>query len=509
MSLRLIRYQRERDKAGKVLVLFIHGLGATDSTWINEKNDWMQLILTDQRLLETDVAVVKYGTSHVALGKLYRLYNWCPVKLKRYLFSKITFGKGPFTSIKKLAQELKRELNMEDIAIYEQILFICHSMGGLVGIRYILEEMERELPTKVSGFISLATPFNGSNKAVYHGLVKKIHGHAQIPQLEPNSSFIDDTMRLWQKNKDKMTVSCVFCYGTEDGWVTEESSIPHIVDDKWSDSIPLPGDHSSILSVENHKSIPYAVISERILKIIKEYKVPMSINLGEEKSSNLSSCGEAYVEKYLPPHISSDFKITSGENRLICLLDLAYFGLSIHSSLGWLFSQFAAFDESIREFKRLINDLKSIVMIVLNLEKQTEILKKLQDLSDYVLPYVLGKEERPNGWKPANELAESIQDGLATLEYTLFGKELAAFKLGQYLGKWNNNEALTEDKLSESSEELIIRLIEQLSLNMKVPEEILLILKEYRNSSSISNIHTPHRIYNKVRTTLTLSNVGN
>lgn len=48
MELRLIRYQRERDKAGNVLVLFIHGLGATDSTWISEKTDWMQLILTDQ-----------------------------------------------------------------------------------------------------------------------------------------------------------------------------------------------------------------------------------------------------------------------------------------------------------------------------------------------------------------------------------------------------------------------------------------------------------------------------
>ncbi|TYS17520.1 hypothetical protein FZC78_06480 [Rossellomorea vietnamensis] len=505
MALRLTRIQREKDKAGKVLVVFIHGLGATEKTWISEKTDWMKLILSDKRFLNTDVAVIKYGTSHVALGKLTSVYNRLATRFKKQQFSRVTIGEGPFANIKKLAQELKRELNMENIKNYEQILFVCHSMGGLVGIRYILEELERDTPIKVVGFISLATPYNGSNKAVYHGLIKHIHNHSQIPQLEPNSSFTDDTMRLWQKNKSKMALSCVFCYGTEDKWVTEESSIPHIIDDKWADSIPLPGNHSSILDVENHKSLPYEVISERILNIIIKNNGPTRINPGEPTSISRPPKIETSSENFSPLPFSNESEIKSEYNRLICLLDLAYFGLSIHSRLGWLFSQFAVFDESIRDFKRLVNDLKSIVLMVQKSEKRTELIRKLEDLSLYVLPFVMGEEDRPNGWKPANDLAKSIQDDIETLEYKLMGEELAAFKLGQYLGKWDNNEAVSEDKLSLYSEQLIIRLIEQLSINKEVPEEILQIFKEYRLSDSISNIHIPHRIYNKVRTMLILN----
>jgi triacylglycerol esterase/lipase EstA (alpha/beta hydrolase family) len=498
MTLSLKRYTRNADKTtSKVLVVLIHGLGAPDNTWVSAKTSWKDLLLSDDRFLDTDVAVIKYETAHVALGKFYPLFNLFFVLLKKLRLFKLSTGKGPFTSISKLAQELKRELNMSDFNIYEQILFVCHSMGGLVGIRYILEEVERDLPTKVSGYISLATPFNGSNKAVYHDPLKRLHNHGQIPQLEPNSSLTDDTIRLWQKHKDRMRLSCVFCFGTEDKWVSEESSIPHFVIDTWSGSIPLLGDHSSILDVENHASSSYAVVSENLLNIIKTRRLSNQDNI----NSNTIPDSEIYVAASPPLQHHRE-----GENRIICLFDLAYWGLTLRDRLGWLFDQSSDFDKSEKEFRRLMHDLKNIVTFVLKAEK-AETLKMLHSLSDYVLPYVLGEQERPKGWAPANDLAESIQNRLAVLEYILSGKELAVFKLGQCLGRWDNNEPLSNDKLSESSEKLILQLIEQLSQKKKVPEEILSILKEYRDSSSISTIHTPHQIYNKVRTMLMLNSI--
>lgn len=62
-------------------------------------------------------------------------------------------------------------------------------MGGLVAIRYILEELEHNQTHNVKGMISLATPYNGSSFALYNQLIKSINKHAQIPSLEPNSSF--------------------------------------------------------------------------------------------------------------------------------------------------------------------------------------------------------------------------------------------------------------------------------------------------------------------------------
>lgn len=49
----------------------------------------------------------------------------------------------------------------------------------------------------------------------------------------------------------------------------ENSAIPHIVRSKWTGGIPLPGDHSGILKVENHSSISYRHVSEAVNEIFE------------------------------------------------------------------------------------------------------------------------------------------------------------------------------------------------------------------------------------------------
>jgi len=267
MALKLFLYQKHKERAGQTLVVLIHGLGASDTTWIGGKTTWKDLLLSDPNLLNVDVAIIKYDTAHLAMGLLKSMgVNSVNIGFLR----KVSIGKGPFTDLKILAQELKRELNTNKSKEYDKIIIVGHSMGGLIGVRYILEELEHSEVLNVRGFISLATPYNGSNKALYNSLIKTIHKHAQIPSLEPNSIFLDETIRLWQKHKDQIDVRCVFCFGTNDNWVSQESSVPHIMSSKWRDSIPLPGDHSSILNVDNHSSSSYVVVSETIQNVINE-----------------------------------------------------------------------------------------------------------------------------------------------------------------------------------------------------------------------------------------------
>ncbi len=186
------------------------------------------------------------------------------------------------------------------------------------------------------------------------------------------------------------------------------------------------------------------------------------------------------------------------ENRLISLYDAAYLGIYIDETLGWLFGSFST-PEGPKEFKRLIFDLDSIFQVIFKGEKQVELRNKLKELIDYVLPYVLGNEERPNGWSPAKELAEYIQSHIQSLEYSLIGKEFSSFKLGQYLGAWTNREANSLEKLSKETEQIILKLISSLTLGEQPPRQIVDLFDEYRASESISVIHFPHRIYNKVR----------
>ncbi|QSX24158.1 alpha/beta fold hydrolase [Priestia megaterium] len=266
MALNLFLH-RKNEKTSDNLIVLVHGLGASDNTWVHDESSWIDLFLTDDTFKNLDVAEIIYDTSHLANGVLALMGI---KKIKLGLFRSFTVGKGPFTNIEILARELKREIDSKRIKQYKNVILLGHSMGGLVAIRYILEEFENNQPHNVKGMISLATPYNGSSHALYSQLIKSINKHAQIPSLEPNSNFLDGTIRLWQKHLDKMNLDFKFFFGTEDTIVPENSAIPHIVSSKWTGGVPLPGDHSGILKVEDHSSTSYMHVSETVKEIFEK-----------------------------------------------------------------------------------------------------------------------------------------------------------------------------------------------------------------------------------------------
>lgn len=279
MALNLFLHKQNETPSDNIIFL-IHGLGAPDSTWIHDGVSWIDLFLTDDTFKNLDVAEITYDTSHLANGLLASM-GMKKIKLGR--FKSFTVGKGPCTNIEILARELKREIDSKKIKQYKNVVLIGHSMGGLVAIRYILEELENNQSYNVKGMISLATPYNGSAFALYSQLIKSINKHAQIPSLEPNSNFLDETIRLWQKHLDKMNLDFKFFFGTEDTVVPENSAIPHIVSSKWTGGIPLPGDHSGILNVENHSSTSYIHVSEAVKGIFEKDIVLKKKRIDEQR----------------------------------------------------------------------------------------------------------------------------------------------------------------------------------------------------------------------------------
>lgn len=266
MALNLTLYKKN-ETPGENLVILIHGLGAPNNTWSNGEVSWIDLFLSDEAFSSLDVAEITYDTAHLANGLL-SLMGIKTIKLGR--FKSFTVGKGPCTTIEILARELKREIDSKKIKQYKNVVLIGHSMGGLVAVRYILEEFEHNQSHNVKGMISLATPYNGSSFALYNQLIKSVNKHAQIPALGPNSVFLDETIRLWQKHLEKMDIDFKFFFGTEDAVVPESSAIPHIVSSKWTGGIPLPGDHNTIVKVENHNSTSYSNVSEAAKEIFEK-----------------------------------------------------------------------------------------------------------------------------------------------------------------------------------------------------------------------------------------------
>ena len=276
-------HPRNDGEKGKYLVVLIHGLGAPE-TW---EGQWSSLLLSDPALPNLDVAVCKYDTAHVASGWLSTMGI---TQIKTGLFSRVSVGMGPFSDIQTLAHELRTFLQSNAACSYEHVIIVGHSMGGLIGIRYILESTKHKEKTRVRGFISLATPFNGANKAFYHTLIKSIHNHAQIPNLEPNSTFLDDTIRLWQEQKNNLNIYTAFCYGANDQWVPKESAIPHVVSSKWLGSSALSGDHSSFLDIENCQAQAYVVVSENIQKAIAKSCELRHKIIAEAENKSQSRC---------------------------------------------------------------------------------------------------------------------------------------------------------------------------------------------------------------------------
>lgn len=285
MALKLFLHKQSETPSDN-LVILIHGLGAHDNTWTHNGVSWKNLFLTDDAFSSLDVAEVIYDTAHLANGLLSLLGV---EKLKLGRFKKgFKVGKGPYTNIEILARELKREIDSNKVKQYKNVILLGHSMGGLVAVRYILEEIENNQPHNVKGMISLATPYNGSSIALYSQLIKSINKHAQIPSLEPNSSFLDDTIRLWQKHLSKMNLEFKFFFGTEDTIVPENSAIPHIVNSKWTGGIPLPGDHSGILKVGNHNSTSYSHVSEAVIEILEKDIVLKKSQINKHKKLTMA-----------------------------------------------------------------------------------------------------------------------------------------------------------------------------------------------------------------------------
>jgi triacylglycerol esterase/lipase EstA (alpha/beta hydrolase family) len=110
---------------GKQLVYFVHGLdGDHRVTW----GRFPELIRKDPDLKDTfDIGFFSYPTS---------------------LFSMPWSKKYP--KVQTLADALRTEIDMR-FKDYTSIILVCHSLGGLIARKYLLEEVKSKRPLRVQG----------------------------------------------------------------------------------------------------------------------------------------------------------------------------------------------------------------------------------------------------------------------------------------------------------------------------------------------------------------------
>ena len=149
-------------------IIFIHGLGGNGKkTW----GSFQELITSDPDLRKFDVLFFNYPTSLFPLP-----------------FSK------KYPKIQALAKALKTQID-EVYSKYTDIILVCHSLGGLIAKKYIVNEAHSNTTTRVRALALYATPNNGSSLA---NISKHISWrHNQLKQLCKDSDLIEDLNEAW------------------------------------------------------------------------------------------------------------------------------------------------------------------------------------------------------------------------------------------------------------------------------------------------------------------------
>jgi nucleoside phosphorylase/pimeloyl-ACP methyl ester carboxylesterase len=185
-----------REGVKKVLVLFIHGLGGDKiATW----GRFPEILRHDQQI-----------------AKDYQLEFFSyPTMLWRHLFSR----KAP--RIQELAAGLRTQIENR-YASFENIILVCHSLGGLVARQYVLEDIKAKREPRVSGIVLIAVPNNGADLARIGAFLSV--RHQQLRQLCRDSDLIEFLNTDWFTMGLNRTVRAKYIIGTQDGVVDRLSA---------------------------------------------------------------------------------------------------------------------------------------------------------------------------------------------------------------------------------------------------------------------------------------------
>jgi len=153
----------------KNLILFIHGLGGSPTkTW----GQFPQLIKEDEELFAFDTANFGYPTALLRFNPLSNNYP----------------------KIQLLAKALNTQIETK-YTEYKNIIFVCHSIGGLVARKYIIEKLKSCTHQRCSGLILYSVPNNGSDLASLGNFIS--WNHIQLKQICRNSDLVESINNDW------------------------------------------------------------------------------------------------------------------------------------------------------------------------------------------------------------------------------------------------------------------------------------------------------------------------
>lgn len=176
------------------LILFVHGLGGSKESF----GDFGTLIKEDEYLSSMEVAFFDYETSLFYIPFLTKL-----------------------PKIQSFSKDLEGTVK-DTFSEYNEIIIVCHSMGGLIAKRYLLDIIDdiKSFKNKISKVVLYATPNFGSDLAF--GPYSK--HHPQIAQLRKDSDFLESLNKDFNSSDIKSYINFYYIIGGLDRVVDRVSA---------------------------------------------------------------------------------------------------------------------------------------------------------------------------------------------------------------------------------------------------------------------------------------------
>jgi phosphoserine phosphatase/pimeloyl-ACP methyl ester carboxylesterase len=221
---------------GKATIVFVHGLGGDPATtW----GRFPELINSDIELKDFEMGTFGYPTS---------------------LFRLPFFRKYP--KIQTLSDALRTLLDVR-FGDRKDVILVCHSLGGLIARRYLVEEIKHKAELRVRGLLLYAVPNDGAGLA---GVASYISWrHNQLRQLCEDSDLLRDLESDWETNEMGGRVKVRYVVGALDRVVSEKSARS-----SWGElNVDVVADrgHIEIVKPRDPEDLPYLIFRKFVLSL--------------------------------------------------------------------------------------------------------------------------------------------------------------------------------------------------------------------------------------------------
>lgn len=218
-----IRHQPEKRR----VIIFVHGvLGDTVSTWTNERTQayWPAMLAKDSTFASANLYVVGYPTP----------------------------ARGQSLTINELAENMRLRLESDGVLTYSELVFLSHSMGGLVTRQFLLKY--RDYVPRVRMLFFFSTPTEGSPMARLASLGSKNPQFRNMYPMEADS-YLAALQSDWLAAKFNISSFCAYeALDTHGLRVVDRRSATNLCTEPLD---PIQADHISIVKPADDHSDSY------------------------------------------------------------------------------------------------------------------------------------------------------------------------------------------------------------------------------------------------------------